>query len=97
MPVNRSIGKYNHEKGKVEWLDEDELRPSVPDSPAVYGPLDFRAVGLPGQPHITSRNQYKRLLKQHNCQVVGNEKCSRAPTHQDLVSRDPKKHTRRTR
>ena len=72
MPARTSVCKFNSDTGKCEWSLKDDT-PKESASPVVHGPLDFTAVGLPGQPHITSRSQYKALLKQHNCEEVGNE------------------------
>lgn len=96
MPVNRSIGRYNKELGKVVWTEFDDTPPESV-TPAVEGIKEIRAVGLPGNPVFTSRKSYEKAIRDSGHVIVGNEKCSRAPTHQDLVSRDPKKHTRRTR
>jgi hypothetical protein len=78
MPIDKLVGRYNPSTGKVEWShNEDRVPENI--SPAIHGPVDFVAVGLPGTPRITSRNQYKALLKQHNMVVVGNDKSCAPP------------------
>lgn len=73
MP-RKMIARYEPLLGKVVWY-EDVLpaRPKNGDAPAVWGAPDFEAIGLPGAPRITSRNQYRDLLRQHGCVEVGNE------------------------
>jgi len=75
---SRKIAKYDPELGQVVWYEVDDR---VPESkaPAVFGCIEFRAVGLPGQPIITSRGQYKQLLKRHNCVEVGNDPAAMPP------------------
>ena len=71
------VAKFNPETGKVEWKIKEDI---VKDSSfAVFGCVDFKATGLPGQPQITSRAKYKELLKRNNCVVVGNDSSCRPP------------------
>ena len=74
--MGRQIGRYNEETGKVEWCDEAEFKPTTTsgESAAIWGPVEIHAVGLPGAPVVTSRNEYKQLLKQHGCVEMGNER-----------------------
>ena len=72
------IGKYNPETGKVEWHDKcDKPKESV--APAIEGVKDIRAVGLPGQPHFSSRKSYERAVRDAGCVVVGNEDAAKPP------------------
>ena len=73
--MGRKIGRYDEELGKVVWVDEEDFNPTRdPDSAAIWGPVEIHAVGLPGAPVVTSRNEYKQLLKQHGCVEMGNER-----------------------
>jgi hypothetical protein len=68
------IARYEPELGKVIWY-EDALPPkeTCGESAAVWDAPDFEGIGLPGTPQITSRTQYRNLLRQHGCVEVGNE------------------------
>lgn len=72
--MGRQIGRYDRELRKVVWVDEEDFRPThAHDSAAIWAPIEFRAVGLPGAPVVTSRNEYRKLLKQHGLIEMGNE------------------------
>lgn len=82
MPIDRTIGKYNPDTGKVEWTTfTDSLPENV--SPAIEGVKSIRAVGLPGQPTFESRKSYEKAVRDAGCVVVGNEASQMTPQMRD--------------
>ena len=72
MPIDRLVGKYDHDLKKVVWKKFDDT-PKESVAPAVEGIKEIKAVGLPGQPTFTSRKSYERAVREAGCVVVGNE------------------------
>jgi hypothetical protein len=78
MPVDRLIGKYDHDLKKVVWThSSDEVKESV--APAIEGVKEIRAVGLPGQPTFTSRKSYEKAVRDSGHVVVGNDPAGMTP------------------
>lgn len=76
MPINRMIGKYDPDLGRVVWTQSEDM-PPVSVSPAIEGVKHIRAVGLEGQPVFESRKSYEKAVRDAGCVVVGNDSRAR--------------------
>jgi len=72
MPINRMIGKYDPDLGRVVWTQSEDM-PPVSVAPAIEGVKHIRAVGLEGQPVFESRKSYEKAVRDAGCVVVGND------------------------
>jgi len=59
-----------------QWLPEAALKKDrTSRGPSVISDIDeYRAIGLPGAPMITSRSQHRAELRRHNMIEIGNER-----------------------
>ena len=87
MPIERRIGKYDPELGKVVWSVHDDTPPES-TAPAVEGIKEIKAVGLPGQPTFTSRKSYEKAVRDAGCVIVGNETSEMSPEMRGQSKRD---------